>query len=360
MAEEAAVVETPTPESSMDDTIRETYRAQQEASPNGDVSGQDSEEITENLDAGQESAETTGNRDERGRFKAKDAQADEAEPELEEAVEASVEDDYPSSWKGTLREKWGTVDPEVKAEIKRREQNFLDGIKQYKEPAAFGNAIGNEMMPYLDTIRQIGQTPQTITRELFSTWNTLVTGSPDQKQATLLNLAQAFGINMSSGSSTPQKDAGSDPNSQIAALQQQIAELRRSQETFSQQQERLAREAEQAEQAEIDADIARFAADPKNEHFESVKQIMGRLMTAGQAETLQEAYEQACRIHPEVFSKLQAKTEAERRKREAEQAAAAKRAAAPNVNRRGTHPETPKPGSMQDTIKAEAKRLGMI
>lgn len=355
MAEEAVVVEeTPAAEApSMDDTIRDTLH---EIESRG--------EETSIVDTPEETLEKPEKeRGPDGKFVAKPKIGEGGEQPTEiapETEEAPTEDDYPSGWKEDYKEAWRGLDPSIKGEIQRREQNFHDGIKQYKEPAAFGTAIGNEMLPYLETFKRLNTTPQQITKDLFSTWNELVTGTPEAKQSTLLRIARDFGINIASASSTPQKDGGEAPDDRIAALQQEIAELRRGHETQQQEQARLRQEAQQAEQAEIDEDIARFAADPKNEHFSSVKEIMGRLMTGGQAKTLAEAYEQACVLHPDVKLKVQAKANAERKRKEAEEAAAAKKAAAANVNRRGTHPETPKPGSMEDTIRSEGKRLGII
>jgi hypothetical protein len=72
---------------------------------------------------------------------------------------------------------------------------------------------------------------------------------------------------------------------------------------------------------------------------------------------LQEAYDKAIWMVPEVRDKLLAKQDQERRAKEAEQAAAARKAAAANVRPRGTPPAAQKPGSMEDTIRATYREL---
>jgi len=107
----------------------------------------------------------------------------------------------------------------------------------------------------------------------------------------------------------------------------------------------------------MDAEIGQFGKDPKHEHFEAVRQEMGRLIQAGSAQTLQDAYDKAFWSLPETRAQLLEKETQERSKRQAEEAAAARKAALANVTRRGTPPTVQKPGSMDDTIRSEYRRL---
>ena len=70
-----------------------------------------------------------------------------------------------------------------------------------------------------------------------------------------------------------------------------------------------------------------------------------------------DAYDKAIWANPTTREKLLAKQNAERQKREAEQAIKARRAAATNVQRRGTPPSAPAKGSIEDTARAEYRRL---
>jgi hypothetical protein len=50
----------------------------------------------------------------------------------------------------------------------------------------------------------------------------------------------------------------------------------------------------------VQSEIERFASDPKHTFFDNVKADMGRLINAGYAENLDDAYEKACWANPEI------------------------------------------------------------
>lgn len=57
---------------------------------------------------------------------------------------------------------------------------------------------------------------------------------------------------------------------------------------------------QQQQTAGVQSEIERFASNPKNTFFENVKADMGRLLNAGYAESLEDAYEKACWANPEI------------------------------------------------------------
>jgi hypothetical protein len=61
-----------------------------------------------------------------------------------------------------------------------------------------------------------------------------------------------------------------------------------------------------AEQIQEDANrsIKQFGSDPKNQFFENVRQDMTRLLQAGAAESLEDAYDKACWANPEIRNLL--------------------------------------------------------
>ena len=58
------------------------------------------------------------------------------------------------------------------------------------------------------------------------------------------------------------------------------------------------------QQKQIDSDIERFAADPKNKYFHNVRPVMARLVQADVAKNLQEAYDAACWNNLEIRQML--------------------------------------------------------
>jgi len=91
---------------------------------------------------------------------------------------------------------------------------------------------------------------------------------------------------------------------------------------------------------------------------------MASLLTSGAAEGLEDAYDQAIRAHPTHgaawLAKQLADAEATRKAEAQRKAKDARQAAAVNVPRRGTLQAAKPVGSMEDTIRDEATRLGLI
>lgn len=346
-AEPIGAADTPAPARDMESTIRETYReliAAPEPETNDDKPARaraPDGKFTKTTPEGTEIAA--------------------APPETSDATEVPAEtppaqtapyDAYPQSWRKELQAEWTKLPPPLREEIHRREQNFLDGIKQYREPAAFGQAIGSELLPHVELFRQMQTTPVAVVRDLMQTWSGLVKGSPQDRANLIRQVAAQFGIDATSlsASATGPASSATQPSADLAPLSQELAQIKQRLEADAQERQRI--EAEQAS-----AEIESFGKDPKREHFAAVRQAMSQLLLSGQATTLQDAYDKATWLVPEVRAKVLAAEDAARRKREADQAAAARKAAAANVTRRGTPPVATKPGTMEDTIRSTLRKL---
>jgi hypothetical protein len=103
---------------------------------------------------------------------------------------------------------------------------------------------------------------------------------------------------------------------QLHPILSEVQALKQWQQSFIQQQEQQQAEA-------INSQLASFAADPANKFFENVRQDMAALINAGKASTLEDAYDQACWLNPEI-RQLRIKDEAD--KKLAEQQAAVNQA----------------------------------
>jgi hypothetical protein len=295
-------------------------------------------------------------RDESGKFAKKPTEEPTAQPAVQpvavETPAAAPYNAYPSSWKKGMDQDWAKLSPTMREEIHRREQNFLDGIKEYREPAAFGRAIGQEMLPHVETMRHVGVTPQQLTKEVMGLWSTLVRGSPDQKRGVLLQLSQQYGIDMSAQSpaATTGAQTAAAPAFDMTPVLQRVESVEKT--LAEERQERARVIAEQANE-----EVKRFAQDSKRTHFAAVQETMSQLIGSGQAATLEDAYDKAIWLVPDVRAKLLAEQDATKRVDEAAKAAAARKAAAVNVPRRGIPPVAPKTGSMEDTIRSKLREL---
>lgn len=332
---------------SIEDTARETFRAIQ--ARGDDVDDGDEEEGT----AAHHSS--TQLRD-KGKF-AKAQGEGEQQPEgsapegeqQQQPPQAKPHDSYPNTWPKELSADWAKLPENARQQIHKREQDFHNGIRQYKDAAGFGQAIANEMLPYQEMMRTANVTPQAVVRSIMSSLKEMSTGTAESKASTFLKLADEYGIDLSTVMSLRQR-APSQAAPDLSPVLQRIEKVE-SRITQADQ------EREEAQRQHDDALVQKFLNDPKNEHARTVASQMSTLLTSGQAKDLDDAYQQAIWLHPEVRAQLLAKQEAERRKKEAQEATAARKASAANVTRRGTPPAPATKGSIEDTARAVYRRL---
>jgi hypothetical protein len=258
-------------------------------------------------------------RDERGRFTAKEeeqaAQQAEQANQVATAVQAKK---APQSWRQEVKEHFNALPPEVQDEILRRETDFNKGIQKYAEAAKFAESVKpvfDQWMPY---ITQLGATPEQAFQALIQAEYTLRTGSPAQKQAAFAKLAQDYGLSM-----PDQAEAGQlDPNLQhaLSRVQQLEAYIQRTE--YDKQQE--AARQQEAEMAELQKQVEQFASGADAPHFDSVREDMSRLLQAGYATDLKDAYEKACWARPDIRASLLQAEETKRIQEKAELATKAK------------------------------------
>lgn len=270
-----------------------------------------------------------------------------AKPVVDSALEKP-----PSSWKKETQGKWAAIDPEVRAEVLRREQDFHKGLEGYKGWAKIGQDLDAEIRPYDAMIRAAGATPQAIIKDVFNTIYQLKTGNAEQKAAVALNILNEYGVDLDAVQLAAQKVAEGQPaiDPQVAHLQQQLT-------ATNQRIEEQEKAALRQEFAGIVQEADAFKNAKGHEHYESVKLDMAAFIESGVCSTLQEAYDKAIWANPEVRAKLEAERQKADRKLAADKAAAAKKAASTNVVPRGTLPGAPKVGTMDDTLRAKLREI---
>lgn len=353
------------PEKSMEDTIRETYKS---------IESRGESEITkppvENT-----AAKPAPTRDEAGKF----TKLPQAEVKTEGKPATPVTRKAPASWKKEAAEKYPALDPLLQEEIDRREgdfHKFYAAVKPFIPAGAQGEfkdqieAVGREMgtlkhraqvaeefersvAPYMATINSFGVSPVVAAAELFKADHQLRYGTPIQKLQMFQKIANDYGIDLRPLMQASQEGQPLQVDPNIEYLQQQVQGLHA---TLQAQQ----RERQQQEQNSVTTEIQQFAADPKYEHFETVRHDMAALLQAGRAKNMVEAYETAVWANPTTRQIMIAKQQEEINAENQRKADEAKRAAQVNIPKRGNVTPAAPVGSMEDTIRATAKRLNLI
>lgn len=329
VVEEVVVDET----KSMDDTILNTLRGIKERTP---------EEVTPApVDDVEKAAQL---RDDKGKFAAETKPPVVSEEKTEPVTPMAKP--APNTWRKEVADKWSALPPEVQSEVERREADFHKGIEQYKSKAQIADNFEKAIAPYMATIQSLGVAPEQAASALMAADHKLRYGSPAEKSMYFAQLANSYGIDLAQVQPTQNQQI--DPN--VAYFQQKIAAL----EQQVQQQSQIGK---QMEDASLNSEVSQFAADPSHRHFESVKADMARLLQAGAAETLKDAYEQAIWINPASRAAMIAEQQASVKEEANQKAQAAKAAASVNVKARPSMPVSAPIGNMDDTILRTLRRL---
>lgn len=208
---------------------------------------------------------------------------------------------------------------------------------------------------------------------LFKADHALRYGSPQQKVQIARQMLQDYGIDPTALLGEEGQQPQVDP--QIYQLQQELAQLRSGQES---EQQRI-----QAEnQRQLVSTLIEFAYErdpttgqPKirgyddygnpvfqhkagREHFETLRPYMAAILEADPSVELSDAYERAAWAHPEARPALLAEQQERQRAEAEEKARQAKESSVVNIRSRGSFEPKTAVGSIDDTIKEEAQKLG--
>lgn len=257
-------------------------------------------------------------------------------------------DAAPKTWTPGAAEKWATLDPVIKAEINKREQDMFNGLEMYKEDASWGKGIKGLLAPYIPIMQQHKIDPMQQVGRLMNAHYTLATGSPEERGQLLGQLLVDYKIDPQHVPLPGAEPPYVDP--EVKALRE------RTQALESAEQQRIAASVE-ASKAEQNAKIERFFADPKNVYVGQVGHDMARLIETGVAKDLEDAYTQAIWLNPVTrvaeVNRQAAEAAGAARKADAEKAEAARKASSANVRAKAKSGSTAAPlGTMDDTMMA--------
>ena len=232
-------------------------------------------------------------RDDAGKFQNKEAKITKEKPVVEKPAIIAAPDGLPAE----IKAEWNKLPEVAQKALVKREADIHKGMTQMDEERSFAKEMQKTVMPYMPLINMSGSTPSKAVAELLNYAQILQTGTAQAKGQLLHQLAQRWNADMRITQGQPQ------PAQQLHSVQQQLqqtqAQLAKMPELIKQQQE----------QAQLQAVIDSFSADPKNSHYEKVKPVMAALLSSGQAKDMQDAYDQACYANPDIRSTLLAEKE---------------------------------------------------
>ena len=286
-------------------------------------------------------------RDEVGRFAAK---VEAPEPQVDAAVVEAPVRKPPSSWKPEAQTAWAKADKgepltaeEVRLlalEAERREGDFHKGVQEFKTHSERARAYDAVVTPYRDYLQTLGVDAPTAINALLNADKTLRTGNPQEKAAYFARLAQEYGIDIGQ----VQNPTPVDPQTQY--LMQKLHNLEQQHKMWESDIQR-----QQREQAE--SEIRAFGEGKT--HLDAVRGDMADLLSTGKAKTLNDAYDMAVWMRPDIRQTLIEQQRADAQRKAAEQAQA-QRARTAAVSVKGSSPSSggasAPSGSLRDQLAA--------
>lgn len=261
--------------------------------------------------------------------------------EPEEVIETTLDIPPPESWNGTVKEKWSELPAEVRAEIKRREDDFHKGMTKLDEDRNFGLRMKEVVTPYMPIIQAEGGTPEGAFKDYLNMAYTMRQGTPEQKANVIRTAMQQFGIDPHMVMSQPQV------NPEIMRLENELLGLK----------QQLTQKEQLQEQADFDkllSEIEAFASDPKNVYFNEVVDDIEAIFKSGKTRDMKEAYDMAIWANPQTRSRLLEAQQAEAKAKRQKEIEAKKKAASSLSTTSGQNGQSGKsnPKSLREELSA--------
>jgi hypothetical protein len=259
----------------------------------------------------------------------------------------------PQSWSPSAREHWAAMPPAVQQEVHRREVEMQRYVNDTAGARHVAERFYQTVQPFLPTIQAEGVDAITAVSNLMQFATRMRMGTPAEKAITIAALVKSYGVDVHALDSALVGQLPTETNPQAsvqAAVQQALAPIYQAAQARQQQ---ITQQAAWGARSEMEA----FAQDPKHEFFNDLRGTMADMIEVaerqGREMSLQEAYQRAALLHPEVSKVIIARQQGNQAR---QLTAAAQRAKAAAVSVRGSapvgSPNGPEPSSIRESIEA--------
>ena len=272
----------------------------------------------------------------------------------------------PVGWKPAVREHWDTLPDDVKQEVVRREREIDNRLRETQNERQFAHQVMQTLQPYQSFLKADQVSPMQAIDNMMSTVAMLRTGTADQIAQVLSQVTQKYGIGRFGKEFVGKLDSalsGQVPkpeDEQANAFRQEIQKELQPIKEF--QQQLTARQQQQMEERESQAYQYLQGFAQEHEYFQDVAEDISAILEAAQQRgkqiTLEQAYDMACNMNPEIKPLIEKKRQAESAKSQNEVAQRAKKA---SVGVRGNAPvagsQQSGGGSIRDDLEFALSQL---
>lgn len=223
---------------------------------------------------------------------------------LEELAAKPAKTNVPASWGAGAKETWGKVPEAAQKEILKREVEVNNALKQSAGARRAVETLNRTMEPYKQSLIAAGvQDPFQAIDTLFRTEATLRNGTAIEKSQMIARMINQYSVDLQTLDSIL---AGNQVDPETSKFEQMLNEklapvnqLLSQQSQFAQQQQ-YEMQTNAAQSIEQFSQQAEFLSDVRNDMADLLDMAAAR----GQEMSLQEAYDKACALHPEVSKVL--------------------------------------------------------
>lgn len=209
----------------------------------------------------------------------------------------------PSSWSPKVREQWASLPEEVRKEVIRREEASVNGVRKLQEEFEPIRKFAGQLDPYIQEARSLGTDAGEYIARTMAAERSLRSNDPKERFNALLNIADTYGVPLRQalgGNPVPTQGQSAQLPPEVVRELQEAREYR-----------------EQAQRQTLEQQVNSFKEG--KEFFEDVRELMAGLLDAGTAKDLQDAYDKAVWIQPEVREVMLARQAAGTKKEELKQ-----------------------------------------
>ena len=239
---------------------------------------------------------------------------EEATPIAAEPPAGEDQTKAPMGFSPEAREEWGATPEKVKQQIIKREQEIATAMQGTAEARRTADTVNKFVGNYQQVLAAEGADNAMEALEgIVNTVSVLRMGSPQQKAQAMASLVGHYGVDLNTLDSAiastitgeqmaaPEQGGNPDIERMIEERMAPVNQLMNGVTQFQQQQQQKTQQATQQ-------NIQQFAADPANEFFADVKQDMADMFDLatkrGQKISLQDAYDKAVAINPQISGVL--------------------------------------------------------
>jgi hypothetical protein len=209
----------------------------------------------------------------------------------------------PQSWKPGAREAWGQLPPDVRAEVHRRERETQRVVAETAQARQVASHVESLSQKFAPALQAEGVDVIKATENLMNLASRLRFGTPNEKAQLAAQIIRSYGVDISQ---LDQVLSGAAPTQQ--QQQPQMMTDPRVDQLLAQLQG-LTTQRQQAVVQKAVGEVETFGSD--KEFFADVREDMADLMEVAARRgidlTLEQAYERACAMQPEIHKVLAAR-----------------------------------------------------